>query len=53
MTYSKVFKNIDLIISPVETQNITKENWYKSENGLRTVMGELERCGKYFCNSIY
>jgi uncharacterized SAM-binding protein YcdF (DUF218 family) len=50
MTYSMVFPGVQFYICPIITQNIDKHNWYKSEYGIRTVLGEVERCGKYFTN---
>ena len=52
MTYSLVFPNVQFYICPVTTQNIDKHNWYMSENGIKKVMGEVERCGKYFCDTL-
>ena len=52
MTYSFVFKNVKILICPIVTQNISADNWYKSECGVKLVMGELERCGKYFIDKV-
>jgi uncharacterized SAM-binding protein YcdF (DUF218 family) len=52
MTYSFVFPDNQFYICPVATQNIDKYNWYTSKNGIKKVMGEVERCGKYFCDSL-
>lgn len=48
MTFSSLAPDNNFFIFPVDTQCITKENWYKKEYGLKRVLGELERCGKYF-----
>lgn len=37
------------ILFPANTQNITKGNWFLSPYGRARVLGELQRCGKYFC----
>lgn len=52
MTYSLVFPNVQFYICPVTTQNIDKNNWYTSKNGIEKVMGEVERCGKYFGDTL-
>lgn len=52
MTYSIVFPNIKLIIYPIISQNIGRNNWYLSETGIKRVLGEVERCGKYFKKDI-
>lgn len=48
MTYSLVFKNIEIIVCPTDVPYATKENWFLSKKGITRVMGELHRCGKYF-----
>lgn len=48
MSYSRYFPNTEIFVAPVDTQGITKENWYLHENGYRKVMNELYKCGKYF-----
>lgn len=48
MTYSVVFPEVDFYICPIDTQGITKDNWFNHEYGIKRVMGEVERCGKYF-----
>lgn len=49
---SLVFPNVQFYICPVTTQNIDKNNWYTSKNGIEKVMGEVERCGKYFGDTL-
>lgn len=48
MTYSVVFPEVEFYVCPIDTQDITKDNWFKHEYGIKRVMGEVERCGKYF-----
>lgn len=52
MTYSVVFPNIEFYVCPVITQGITKDNWFESEYGIKRVLGEVEKCGKYFSSYI-
>lgn len=48
MTYSVVFPDVDFYISPIDTQGINKANWLESAHGIERVLGEMEKCGKYF-----
>lgn len=48
MTFESVAPEYDYRIYPADTQGITKDNWSQSEYGISRVMGELERCGRYF-----
>ena len=52
MTYSVVFPDIEFYVCPVDTQGITKDNWFESEYGIKRVLGEVEKCGKYFSSYI-
>lgn len=48
ITYSLIFPDVKIYVYPIVTQNISKNNWYKSEYGIKKVLGEVEKCGKYF-----
>lgn len=48
MYYETVYENTNFIICPSEVKGINKENWFSSEEGIITVLGELERCGNQF-----
>lgn len=48
MYYETLYKDTKFIIHPVDIDNITKDNWYKSKKGIDLVLGELERCGWQF-----
>lgn len=48
MYYQLCYPETEFFICPTETQGINKENWYKSENGIKKVLGELQRCGSQF-----
>ena len=52
MTYSHLFPNTEFYVVPSNTQNITADNWFKTERGIRVVLGELKKCGEYFENYI-
>lgn len=48
MTYSHIFPNTKFYIVPTDTQGITATNWYKTDRGVKVVLGELRKCGEYF-----
>jgi len=50
LTYQTLFpKETVFFISPViDRTGITKDNWFKSEDGIRRVMTEVEKIGQYF-----
>jgi uncharacterized SAM-binding protein YcdF (DUF218 family) len=52
MTYSWAYPKTQFIICPVDNRIISRDNWFKSENGIKQVMSELQKCGQYFKESI-
>jgi hypothetical protein len=50
MAYSAAFpEHVRFMLSPIhDERDIRKDNWFKSEIGIRRVMGEVERIGRYF-----
>lgn len=48
MYYEMVYPNTKFIICPVDIRGISKEKWFKSEDGINKVLGEVERCGNQF-----
>ncbi len=52
MLYSMAFPEADIKVVPVCCYNITKDNWYKTEYGIKRVLGELARCGNQFESDI-
>lgn len=54
LTYRTIFpKETVFFVSPVtDGTGITKENWFLSEEGIRRIMTEVEKIGKYFGNHI-
>jgi len=48
MYYQEQFPSACLLMCPVETRGITRENWMKDDRGIDTVLGEVERCGSQF-----
>lgn len=52
MLYQLAFPDVSFKVCPVHCYNITKENWYQSEEGVHRVLGELTRCGNQFVGDI-
>jgi uncharacterized SAM-binding protein YcdF (DUF218 family) len=48
MYYQEQFPETRLMICPVETRGITRENWFLDAEKIDVVLGELERCGTQF-----
>lgn len=48
MYYETLYKDTKFIIHAVDIENITKDNWYKSKEGINLVLGEMERYGCQF-----
>lgn len=48
MYYQEQFPETEFLVCPVVTKGISRGNWYRSGNGIDTVLGELERCGGQF-----
>lgn len=52
MLYQMAFPDTVIKVCPVHCYNITKNNWYQSEQGIDRVLGELARCGNQFVEDI-
>lgn len=52
MLYQMAFPNTTFYVCPVVCLGITRDNWYKSEQGIDRVLGELARCGNQFIGDI-
>ena len=48
MYYQEQFPDTEILVCPVVTQGISRDTWYKTEHGIDTVLGEMERCGGQF-----
>ena len=46
--YQEQFPDTVFIVCPVITKGISRDNWYRTEDGIQTVLGEMERCGVQF-----
>ena len=52
MFYQMAFPDTTFYVCPVVCLGITRDNWYKSEQGIDRVLGELARCGIQFVGDI-
>ena len=50
MYFEYVFQDTEMefLMCPAVTQDISRDNWMESKKGLDTVLGELRRCGEQF-----
>lgn len=48
MYYQEQFPDTEILVCPVVTKGISRETWYRTEEGIDTVLGEVERCGSQF-----
>ena len=48
MYYELVFPNCEFMIAPVIATGVTRDNWYQSQDGIESVLAEMDRCGRQF-----
>ena len=48
MYYQEQFPQVRILVCPVVTRGISRDTWYLTEQGIDTVLGEMERCGGQF-----
>ncbi len=48
MYYETLYQDTKFIIHTVDIDNVNKDNWYKTKEGISLVLGELERYGWQF-----
>jgi uncharacterized SAM-binding protein YcdF (DUF218 family) len=46
--YKEQFPETELLICPVVTKGISRDNWFLDEDKIDVVLGEVERCGSQF-----
>lgn len=46
--YQLLFPDTEFFVIPSVADGITRENWYETPRGIRSVLGEVERCGSQF-----
>ena len=52
MYYQLVYPEVEILISPVEVEGISRETWMTTETGIGTVVGEVSRCGLQFAQIL-
>ena len=52
MLYQMAFPEGSIKVCQIHCYNITKENWFETEQGIDRVLGELARCGNQFVGDI-
>ena len=52
MLYQMAFPDTKFYVCPVVCMGIARDNWYKTEQGIDRVLGELARCGNQFVGDI-
>ena len=50
--YQILFPDTEILVCPTVTKDIAKDNWFKTEIGIKRVLGELARCGNQFESDI-
>jgi len=46
--YQVCFPEAEILVCPVVTRDVSRENWFLSEKGIRMVLTEVEHCGSQF-----
>ena len=46
--YQLLYPETELLVCPADDCEITRDNWFLSEKGCETVLGEIARCGEQF-----
>ena len=52
MCYQLAFPQAEILVQPVVTGGVSRENWFQSARGVQRVLGELERCGSQFVQEL-
>ena len=46
--YQVCYPDTKILVCPVVTRGISRDNWYRNETGIETVLKEVEHCGSQF-----
>ncbi len=46
--YEILYPETEFFVCPTQTRGIGRQNWYQREDGIDTVLNEVERCGAQF-----
>jgi len=52
MTYQWAYPETEFLVCPADIPNKGKTNWFLNDEGIKTVMSELKKCGEYFEKAI-
>ena len=52
MCYQVAYPQAEILVQPVVTSGLSRENWFHSSYGVHRVLGELERCGSQFVQEL-
>ncbi|MCX7772910.1 MAG: YdcF family protein [Clostridia bacterium] len=52
MYYQLAYPETSFLVCPTDTQGISRDNWFRTPEGIKRVLGELERCGGQFVNLL-
>ena len=48
LSYACFFRDTELFVSPVQMPSLSRDDWFLSDEGYQTVLGEIAKCGSYF-----
>ena len=46
--YQLLYPDIEFYVCPIQDSDVKRENWYRTEKGIRLVFGEVQRIGEQF-----
>jgi len=52
MLYQFAFPEAEIFVVPSEVYGINRNNWYRRQDGIDRVMGEMARCGNQFVGEL-
>lgn len=52
MTYQWAYPDTELLVCPADIKGKGKEDWFNNDEGIKTVMSELKKCGEYFEQAV-
>lgn len=52
MTYQLAYPETELTVCSANIKNKGKADWFNNDEGIKTVMSELRKCGEYFGQAI-
>ena len=46
--YHRFEEDLDILVCPVVTKGVSRDNWYQTERGIDLVLTEMKHCGTQF-----